>query len=297
MVLLRATLAFLIDLVTLVKPSQTTTLAFVPSNAHRQFLQVASKNRDVPTIVTHQWNQPHDSSPNPPQPHHQQQQQDPESSWLNFEDALYLERFKRRRDESISKNLSPHLPFANTTDPQDVISTLLDSFLRPHFPTPYFGYQLLYDTSTEKWRDVLRRSVGVASSSSNTTNDALLFRALSAFMEREDTQFGILVGMGVDDGSIVVDSCWKDDNTNNNNKEEYYTIEFPFDTLDYDDGTAWLECRLRNAQSDALLVVLGWSLCRGEDDGIWLVDGMEWQDFREKYRPGIGREMWERICG
>jgi hypothetical protein len=29
----------------------------------------------------------------------------------------------------------------------------------------------------------------------------------------------------------------------------------------------------------------------------WLVDGIDWQDFRERYRPGIGREEWERICG
>ena len=32
-------------------------------------------------------------------------------------------------------------------------------------------------------------------------------------------------------------------------------------------------------------------------DGSWLVDGIDWQDFRDRYRPGIGREEWMRICG
>jgi hypothetical protein len=56
-----------------------------------------------------------------------------------------------------------------------------------------------------------------------------------------------------------------------------------------------VECRLRNKQTDFLLIVIGWSLQQSGDK--WLVDGMDWQDFREKYRPGIGREEWERICG
>ena len=76
-----------------------------------------------------------------------------------------------------------------------------------------------------------------------------------------------------------------------------YEIEFPQDTLDYYDGTAWLECRLRDGKSDALLAVLGWSMKRREGDGAWLIDGIDWQDFRDEYRPGIGREEWERICG
>ena len=101
----------------------------------------------------------------------------------------------------------------------------------------------------------------------------------------------MLVGLGTD----------QDSNANNSaefSKEDgYYTIEFPSDTLDYSDGAAWVECRLRDKQSDALLVVLGWSMEQRGSDGSWLIDGIDWQDFREKYRPGIGREEWERICG
>lgn len=132
---------------------------------------------------------------------------------------------------------------------------------------------------------MLRKSAGAR----RDTTEEWICRALSACMEREDTQFGILVGMGLEDGT----SSFDDDHDEN----ECYEVEFPFDTLDYYDGTAWLECRLRNKKTDALLVVLGWSMRQRDGDGVWLVDGMDWQDFREKYRPGIGREMWERICG
>ena len=32
-------------------------------------------------------------------------------------------------------------------------------------------------------------------------------------------------------------------------------------------------------------------------DDCWLLDGIDWQDFRDEFRPGLGREEWERICG
>mmetsp|Transcript_20641 Transcript_20641/g.29943 ORF Transcript_20641/g.29943 Transcript_20641/m.29943 type:complete len:120 (-) Transcript_20641:339-698(-) len=76
-----------------------------------------------------------------------------------------------------------------------------------------------------------------------------------------------------------------------------YTISFPNDPVDYDDGMCWLECRLRDAQDDELLVVMGWTLQKREEDGAWLIHNIDWQDFRDKFRPGIGREEWERICG
>ena len=130
----------------------------------------------------------------------------------------------------------------------------------------------------------------------------MIYCALSTSMERDENQFGILVGLGTDH----VDHDAATTKSSNGlavgqllSVEEggYYTIEFPFDTLNYYDDTAWLECRLRDKHSDALLVVLGWAMKQRESDGSWLVDGIDWQDFREKYRPGIGREEWERICG
>jgi hypothetical protein len=91
-------------------------------------------------------------------------------------------------------------------------------------------------------------------------------------MKRQDNQFAILFGVEDDD----------------------YLLNFTADPLDYEDGTCWIECRIRSADKDKLLVVTGWSLERRSSDGAWLINGLDWQDFREKYRPGIGREEWER---
>ena len=172
-----------------------------------------------------------------------------------------------------------------------VSSLLLDGLLRPHEPVPYFGYEILYTSSTAHWKDVLRKSIGAPIG----TEPELIYCALSTSMERDENQFGILVGLGTDH----VDHDAATTKSSNGlavgqlllvEEGGYYTIEFPFDTLDYYDGTAWLECRLRDKHSDALLVVLGWAMKQRESDGSWLVDGIDWQDFREKYRPGIGRE-------
>jgi len=102
----------------------------------------------------------------------------------------------------------------------------------------------------------------------------LVPRTLGASIERPGNQFTILVGGG---------------------EGIRYVIDFPQETLDYYDGSAWLECRLRDDRTDALLAVLGWPMRRREGDGAWLIDGIAWQDFRDDYRPGIGREEWERI--
>jgi hypothetical protein len=95
-------------------------------------------------------------------------------------------------------------------------------------------------------------------------------------LEPPNYQFGILVG--VEDA------------------EDYY-LSFPTDLLDFEDGTCWLECHLRGKTDNALLVAMGWDLRQRPSDGAWLVDSIDWQDFRDRYCPGIGREEWMRICG
>eukprot|EP00986_Skeletonema_menzelii_P008239 scaffold3426_cov205-Skeletonema_menzelii.AAC.1 len=212
---------------------------------------------------------------------------------LSEEDQLFLERFKRRRNDAALKVESEKLkrPPSNSTyfqDPKNVITSVLDGLLAAHDPIPLFGYEILYQSSTKHWQDVLRKSVGAPEG----TETELIYRALSKSMERGGhNQFGILVGLGTDHHNVVASDSSSEIHFNG-----YYTIEFPWDTLDYYDGTAWLECRLRDRLSDELLCVLGWSLEKSSD-GSWLIDGIDWQDFREKYRPGVGREEWERICG
>ena len=78
----------------------------------------------------------------------------------------------------------------------------------------------------------------------------------------------------------------------------------------------WVESRLRSPNDNELLAVVGWNLqrrqivykdqdnskgdnIRNANDSIsyWLLDDLQWQDFRDEFRPGIGREEWTRICG
>ena len=212
--------------------------------------------------------------------HIHQKQEDSSEPTIEFEDALYLERFKRRRFE-----LSSASP-----EPKEVVTSILTTLRTPHQPSLNCGYEYLYTSSTEKWQYILRKSVGAT----NNTEEEVIHDALRCSMEREGQQFGILVGMGLDDGTFT-SSAIIHSGINAQTEKEYYSVEFPYDTLDYHDGTAWVECRLRNKQTDTLLVVIGWSLEQFGDQ--WLIDGIDWQDFREKYRPGIGREEWERICG
>lgn len=219
---------------------------------------------------------------------------DAQQQTLSVEDQLFLERFKRRRNEAALKVEAEKLkrPPSNSTyfqDPKHVIESILDGLRMAHDPIPLFGYEILYQSSTKHWQDVLRKSVGAPEG----TETELIYRALSKSMERGGhNQFGILVGLGTgtDHHNVIASDSSSAKHSN------YYTIEFPWDTLDYYDGTAWLECRLRDKVSDELLCVLGWSLVKSSDDD-WLINGIDWQDFREKYRPGLGREEWERICG
>ena len=76
--------------------------------------------------------------------------------------------------------------------------------------------------------------------------------------------------------------------------------------------TVWIECQLRHYDTNELLVVMGWQLvavptllpthCDTENDDSkkyqnnhyvteYQIDRVDWQDFREMFRPGIG---WPR---
>jgi hypothetical protein len=185
-------------------------------------------------------------------------------------EALSLEQFKRRRDRIELKAIQnqwkrPPNPFLG---PADLITCLLTDLQH----NSRVGVEALLESSTKNWRRTLCRSVGAPESSATTEQVA---PSLQVALGRLNNQFAILVGT----------------------EDADYVINFPTDPLDYGDGTCWVECRLRRAADDELLVVTGWSLKQRSSDGAWMVDGLDWQDFREAYRPGIGREEWERICG
>jgi hypothetical protein len=55
--------------------------------------------------------------------------------------------------------------------------------------------------------------------------------------------------------------------------------------------------QLDAAGGGPMLAKLGWELERDRDRGWWRTSSLAWQDFREGFRPGIGREEWTRAYG
>lgn len=185
-----------------------------------------------------------------------------------FDTQLLEERLTEMRrhlyEQELRRPPNPEL------SPQQFVSELLLGLYDNADPLPDSGFRLLLRASTRQWRRQLHRAVGAPA----TAQEETVASALGQAMGRPHNQFGILVGEG-----------------------ERFRITFPSDPVDYADGTCWLECRLRDAQTDHLLVVSGWQLQQRASDGAWLVDKIDWQDFRDEFRPGIGREEWMRICG
>lgn len=199
-------------------------------------------------------------------------------------EGLNLANFRRRKEVVERKALQRRWqrPPNPLLGPTDLVTALLEELRSPQTTVStnpamdtsgqHPGVLALLETSSPSWRKILCRSVGA---SEEKTSNQYLVPSLEAALGRPNNQFAIL--MGVEDTG--------------------YQITFPTDPLDFEDGTCWVECRLRGGRQEDLLVAMGWSLVRRATDGAWIVDALDWQDFREAYRPGIGREEWMRICG
>ncbi|GAX28603.1 hypothetical protein FisN_1Hh606 [Fistulifera solaris] len=185
-----------------------------------------------------------------------------------FDDKELQQRLTQMRIKLMEAEIRM-LPKPNLS-PKAFVMELLETIANNGEPLPDAGFRSLIRASTPSWKRRLYHSVA-APPSANLDHVA---SALGEAMARTDNQFAILVGEG-----------------------EKFRITFPTDTVDYGDGTSWVECRLRGRDNDKLLVMIGWQLVQREDDGAWLVDSVDWQDFRDQFRPGIGREEWMRICG
>ena len=155
--------------------------------------------------------------------------------------------------------------------------------------------------STKQWDETNKHK--------QETEERLVAEALGTALNRRKNQFGILVG--TEDSEKYVPFF------PNNYGSSLDDNDYIDDDLLVDETTtnAYVLCELREAESHRLLVLTGWGLVRsvGVEDGelassssssslsssssSWLVDSLDWQDFREAYRPGIGREEWVRICG
>lgn len=147
--------------------------------------------------------------------------------------------------------------------PSELIREILHGLLNPFDPLPDAGFRLVLRTATKKWRKRILQSVGA----NDHSNVEIVASALGSAIERPGNQFAILVGDGQD-----------------------FILEMS-EPLNFGEE-CWVECKLRDKNTSELLVITGWNLLL--EDGMWLVDNIEWQDFREEFRPGIGREEWFR---
>jgi len=190
---------------------------------------------------------------------------------------------------------SSHDDYDNTrTKNQNYMSFLPDS-----------GYRTLIRASTNTWKSALRKSIGAPE---NVTEEQFV-SALQTAMSRPNNQYQILVSDSDIDVNVETTSSHGDDDDDNDNDntivntknkdkhKEKYHLYFPGDIFEYDEGKAWVESQLRHPKTGKLLAILGWSLIQREQDNAWIVDWIDWQDFRDEFRPGIGREEWDRICG
>jgi hypothetical protein len=196
--------------------------------------------------------------------------------------ALDLKTFQHRKDKFHlqTRQRKWHQPPNPLLEgPIDFVQALLQA-LEESAHQDGGGALVLLQSSTPSWRNLLLRSVGAP----DNATDGQVAHTLQAALERPNNQFAILM----------------------KNKRRRYVDDanhppckwhFPSDPLDFQDGTCWVESRLRSTRDDELLVATGWSLEKRSSDGAWLLSGLDWQDFRENFRPGIGREEWERICG
>jgi len=206
-------------------------------------------------------------------------------------------------------------------DPIEFVQAILATFQQSKNRGMSNGALCLLQSSTPSWRKILLNSVGAPS---DATDDQVA-PSLQIAIERPNNQYAILTRK-LDEGKI----------DGNNFSTAIGTIQkswhFPsdpviFESDDVEDENdrdihgkvvdfCWVESRLRAPEDDQLLVVVGWSLQRRvvehEQQAVilnnsncdtsqitpcWFLDGIDWQDFRDEFRPGIGREEWERICG
>jgi hypothetical protein len=138
------------------------------------------------------------------------------------------------------------------------------------------GGQRLLAASSGSWRTAIYQALAAPVSA----NEEQVATSLTSTMRKPDNQFAILMGAA-----------------------EPFVATFPSDpVINAEDNTAWVECRLRQADAtDKLLVTMGISLVRsggGEEkktnNNQWLIAALDWQDFRDAFYPGLSGREWLR---
>lgn len=147
------------------------------------------------------------------------------------------------------------------SSPSDFVERVLNSLKSDN------GSQTLLNSSTDSWRSKIYDALGAPYDSA----EGVVVQSLDRALRRTDKQWGLLV-------------------------TEDYAIEFPSDPVNYEDGSGcWIECRLRSTNNaDDLLVAMGCQLEPAPNGGAggWLINSIDWQDFRDDFSPGLGRDEW-----
>ena len=166
---------------------------------------------------------------------------------------------RNRQASSMWKMSATESPTASAVS---FLDGLLESLKSPD------GGQRLLDASSASWRKAIYEAVGAPAKA----DEMIVAKSLADKMGAPQNQFAILLG-----------------------KAENFNAEFPSDPVEYDDGMSWVECRLRGADDDKLLVTMGVKLQEKEgSEGAWLISSLDWQDFRDKFYPGLSGREWLR---
>eukprot|EP00521_Asterionellopsis_glacialis_P006874 CAMPEP_0195285302 /NCGR_PEP_ID=MMETSP0707-20130614/3184_1 /TAXON_ID=33640 /ORGANISM="Asterionellopsis glacialis, Strain CCMP134" /LENGTH=273 /DNA_ID=CAMNT_0040344775 /DNA_START=294 /DNA_END=1112 /DNA_ORIENTATION=- len=190
-------------------------------------------------------------------------------------------------EEEVRRSNNPAL------DPYDVVEEVLHGLLHYDDPLPDAGFRFMLRSSTLEWKSAIRQSVGAP----NDASEDLVASALGDAIGRPHNHFGILVGTKdaekyklvfrkeFDDESFMLEGSYHDRGADQKYDKNYEDGD--------ENSTFYLECELRGKEDDELLVIMGWQLQKKHIDGsAWFVHRIDWQDFRLRFRPGIGREDW-----
>eukprot|EP00566_Odontella_aurita_P015966 CAMPEP_0113587378 /NCGR_PEP_ID=MMETSP0015_2-20120614/34865_1 /TAXON_ID=2838 /ORGANISM="Odontella" /LENGTH=278 /DNA_ID=CAMNT_0000493011 /DNA_START=89 /DNA_END=923 /DNA_ORIENTATION=+ /assembly_acc=CAM_ASM_000160 len=143
-------------------------------------------------------------------------------------------------------------------DPVEFVSAVLSALIDSDKPLPDSGFRVLLRSSSQHWRSLVCCSVGAP----DDADEDKIAHALSNAIGRPRNHFAILVGA---------------DDT------ERYKITFPNEVLYSNDGNCKVECCLRGYHDNKRLVTMDWLLKRRRADGAWLINYIDWEDFRDGY--------------
>eukprot|EP00565_Helicotheca_tamesis_P007093 CAMPEP_0185734632 /NCGR_PEP_ID=MMETSP1171-20130828/23065_1 /TAXON_ID=374046 /ORGANISM="Helicotheca tamensis, Strain CCMP826" /LENGTH=299 /DNA_ID=CAMNT_0028404677 /DNA_START=19 /DNA_END=918 /DNA_ORIENTATION=+ len=194
--------------------------------------------------------------------------------------AVLCERLNRMRATILEQEMNR--PPNPALSPINFVRQVLQALRDPDVPLPDSGFRLLLRSSSKEWRRLLLQSVAAP----DFADETRVSSALGSAMSRPNNKFRILVGTDEDD----------DNEEENLYPKETYRVSFSAEPLDFMDGTCWLTCQLRDKNDGSLLVTMGWQLIRREEDGAWLIDHIDWKDFREAFKPNAGEEQRVHAC-